>query len=107
MPNSPIALNNLGYFLVERGSQLDEAVDLIKKALRIDPKNQSYIDSLGWAYFSFGKLDAGGIAFKRASRLDIESASIQEHPGHYTFVKVTRWPPAPFGTGIAIDRKSY
>ncbi len=81
MPNSPIALNNLGYFLVERGSQLDEAVDLIKKALRIDPQNPSYIDSLGWAYFKLGKLELAELHLREASRLDIESASIQEHLG--------------------------
>ena len=49
------ALNSLGYMLAERGDRLDEAVQLLQRALKIDPENPSYLDSLGWAYFQQGK----------------------------------------------------
>ncbi|HQU86829.1 MAG TPA: tetratricopeptide repeat protein, partial [Pyrinomonadaceae bacterium] len=55
-PDNPNALNNLGYFLVERNVKLDEALGLIKKALQIDSTNPNYLDSLGWAYFKLDKL---------------------------------------------------
>jgi len=45
------------YFLVERGENLPEALDLIQRAIAIDPTNPSYLDSLGWAYFRQGRLD--------------------------------------------------
>ena len=56
-PEHAAALNYLGYMLAERGERLDESVELIKRALAIDPDNGSYLDSLGWAYFKDGKLD--------------------------------------------------
>ena len=36
--------------LADRGIRLDEATDLIKRALAEDPNNAAYQDSLGWAY---------------------------------------------------------
>ena len=62
------ALNSLGYLLADHGQRLDEAVDLVQRALKIEPANPSFLDSLGWAYFRQGKLDlrrpaadAGGV----------------------------------------------
>ena len=51
------ALNSLGYMLADHGQRLDEAVDLVQRALKIEPANPSFLDSLGWAYFRQGKLD--------------------------------------------------
>lgn len=79
-PRNPMALNNLGYFLVERNDKLAEAVDLIQQAVKIDPNNPSYLDSLGWAYFKLGKLDEAEKYLKNASRLSA-SATIFEHLG--------------------------
>ena len=80
-PRNPIALNNLGYFLVERNEKLDEALDLIQQAVRIDPTNPSYLDSLGWAYFKLGKFTEAENNLKEAAKYDSSSATIQEHLG--------------------------
>ncbi len=80
-PNNPIALNNLGYFLVERGERFEEALELIKQALAIDENNPSYLDSLGWAYFKLGKFDEAEKYLKKAVMIDPTSATIQEHLG--------------------------
>ncbi len=45
------ANNFLGYLFVERGEKLDEAINLIEKALESEPTNGAYLDSLGWAYY--------------------------------------------------------
>ena len=58
-PQDANALNSLGYMLAERGDRLDEAVELLQRALKIDPANPSFLDSLGWAYFQQGHLDLG------------------------------------------------
>lgn len=80
-PGNPIALNNLGYFLLERDERLSEALDLILEALKVDPTNPSYIDSLGWAYFKLGKFAEAEKYLKDAARIDTGSATIQEHLG--------------------------
>lgn len=80
-PGNPIALNNLGYFLVERGEKPGEAVELIGRALKIDPKNPSYLDSLGWAYFKMGKLSEAEKYLSDAARADADSSTIREHLG--------------------------
>lgn len=80
-PQNPVALNNLGYFLTERGERLDEALQLIKQAVEIDSGNPSYLDSLGWVYFKLGKLDDAEKYLKNALRIDDSSTTIQEHLG--------------------------
>ena len=50
-PDCHQASNFLGYFFVERGEKLDEALSLIENALSFEPKNGAYLDSLGWAYY--------------------------------------------------------
>lgn len=78
---NPIALNNLGYFLIERKQKLDEALNLIQQAVRIDPTNPSYLDSLGWAYFQLGKYSEAEKHLRNAAKYDATSATIQEHLG--------------------------
>ncbi len=80
-PGNPIALNNLGYFLVERNERLEEAAQMIRQALAIDPTNPSYLDSLGWAYFKLGKYGEAEKYLRDAVRYDSGSATIQEHLG--------------------------
>ena len=80
-PEYADALNALGYFYADNGTNLDEAVDLIKKALKKSPKQAGYLDSLGWAYFKQGKLDEALRQLEMALRLMPESAEIQDHLG--------------------------
>jgi len=80
-PGNPIALNNLGYFLLERNEKLEEALKLIEQAVAVDPTNPSYLDSLGWAYFKSGKMDEAEKHIKNALRYDPSSATINEHLG--------------------------
>ncbi len=80
-PDNPIALNNLGYFMVEQNKQLDKALEMIKKALRSDPTNPSYLDSLGWAYFKLGNYVEAEKYIRKAIRRGTDSAEIYEHLG--------------------------
>lgn len=81
MPDNPIALNNLGYFLLERDEKINEAFELIQQAVKIDPTNSSYLDSLGWAYFKLGKFSEAEDYLKEAAGLNPTSATINEHLG--------------------------
>lgn len=50
-PDFHEANNFLGYFFAENNKDLDEAIQLINKALKVEPKNGAYLDSLGWVYY--------------------------------------------------------
>ncbi len=80
-PNDATALNNLGYFLAERGERLPEALDMIKRAVKSEPTNPNYLDSLGWVYFKLGQLDEAERHLNDAARRNTRSSTVQEHLG--------------------------
>ncbi len=60
--NNDSALNYLGYMLADRNERLDEAYQMVKKALDLKPDSGAYLDSLGWVYYRQGKYsDAEGL----------------------------------------------
>jgi tetratricopeptide (TPR) repeat protein len=79
--NNPTALNNLGYFLTEHDQQLEEARDMIERAVRAEPQNASFLDSLGWVNYKLGKLKEAERYLSDAARRNPTSATIQEHLG--------------------------
>jgi tetratricopeptide (TPR) repeat protein len=56
-PEEPMILNNLGNTLLVLNEKLDEAFNLIERAVKASPYNAMFRDSLGWAYFKLGKLN--------------------------------------------------
>jgi predicted Zn-dependent protease len=56
-PRSAIYLNYLGYMWVDKGINLEEAGQLIKQALELQPTNWMIMDSMGWYYFKVGKFE--------------------------------------------------
>lgn len=80
-PNDATALNNLGYFLTERNERLPEALDMIKRAVKSEPTNPNYLDSLGWVYFKLGQLDEAERYLNDAARRNTRSSTVQEHLG--------------------------
>jgi tetratricopeptide (TPR) repeat protein len=84
-PENAGALNYLGYMLADRNVRLDEAFDLIKKAVDIDPNNGAYLDSLGWVYFRQGKLhDAEGTLIRAIDRMGTDP-TVHDHLGDVYF----------------------
>jgi Flp pilus assembly protein TadD len=80
-PDNATALNNLGYFLVQRNERLDEALLMIQRAVRADPTNASFLDSLGWAFYRLGRFEEAERNLVEAARLDQTSSTIHEHLG--------------------------
>ena len=80
-PDNPTALNNLGYFLTERGEKLDEALLLIQRAVNIEPTNSSFLDSLGWLYFKRSQYDQARQYIEQAIGYDGRSATQHDHLG--------------------------
>lgn len=54
-PNDDSALNDLGFLLADQGRSLDEAIDLLQRAVQIRPSEPAYLDSLGWALHRAGR----------------------------------------------------
>lgn len=81
-PDSYQALNYVGYTLAEQDRDLDRALELLRRANELSP-NQSYIvDSLAWALFKKGDLDAALAEIRRAVEIDGDAdAAIWEHYG--------------------------
>jgi len=48
-PDNADALNYLGYTWVDRGENLTEAFEMIRRALELEPGSGAITDSLGWA----------------------------------------------------------
>lgn len=80
-PDNPTALNFLGYLWADHERNLDQAVDLIERALAQDPDNGAYIDSLGWAYYRLGRLGEARVQLERAARLTGGDPVVLEHLG--------------------------
>ena len=55
-PDHAHALNALGYSLADRNIRLDEANDLVTRAVALAPEDPFIMDSLGWVQFRQGKL---------------------------------------------------
>ena len=76
-----MALNYLGYSYADRGIHLDQAVDLVQKALKIRPDDGFYLDSLGWAYYKQEKFKKALRLLKRAVDLVPDDSVLREHLG--------------------------
>ena len=74
-------LNYLGYMLADRGMRLDEALNMIKKAVDLDPANGAYLDSLGWAYYKLGKYELAEDTLIKASQRIGTDPTVQDHLG--------------------------
>jgi tetratricopeptide (TPR) repeat protein len=78
--NAPV-LNYYGYMLGDLGIRLDEAEALVQKALKEDPYNGAYLDSLGWIYFKENKLTASESTLRKAVEREPHDATIHSHLG--------------------------
>jgi len=78
--NAPV-LNYYGYMLGDLGIRLDEAETLVQQALKEDPYNGAYLDSLGWIYFKENKLGASESTLRKAVERERHDATIHSHLG--------------------------
>jgi tetratricopeptide (TPR) repeat protein len=81
LPPNATLQNNLGYLLLETKGDLTEATRLIQEALKQEPDNGSFVDSLGWAQYLSGKAQEAEVALKRAAQLRPFSAEVRSHYG--------------------------
>ncbi|HMP82964.1 MAG TPA: tetratricopeptide repeat protein [Verrucomicrobiota bacterium] len=81
-PDFAAALNYLGYMWADRGENLEEAERLIARALKIEPNNEAYLDSMGWVRFKQGDYKSALKYIQKAIEASEEpDAEIYDHLG--------------------------
>lgn len=84
-PDSAQAYNALGYSLADRNLRLDEAAQLIDKALSLTPDDPFILDSKGWVLFRQGKPAAALEALQKAY-VQKPDAEIAAHIGEVLWI---------------------
>jgi len=84
-PDNPDALNFIGYSYVERGINLEEAENMIQKALTLKPDDPYIMDSLAWLYYTKKDYQKALEIQKKVVLKVKDDATILEHMGDILF----------------------
>jgi len=76
-----VYLNYYGYTLVDKELDIPKGIMIIKKALKTEPENTYYLDSLAWGYYKFDKCDKAYNIMKKV--IDIEGLKEKELIEHW------------------------
>jgi tetratricopeptide (TPR) repeat protein len=80
-PRNASALNYLGYMFADREVNLEEALELIQRAVELEPNNGAYLDSLGWVYYRLGRLDEAERYLRLALERVPRDPTVNDHLG--------------------------
>ncbi|MFD1509813.1 tetratricopeptide repeat protein [Lacimonas salitolerans] len=80
-PEQPQVLNYLGYSLVEQQRKLDEALDMIERAVAARPDSGYIVDSLGWVLYRLGRYEEAVGQMERAAELMPTDSVVNDHLG--------------------------
>ncbi len=80
-PDQPLVLNYLGYSWVDQGMNLDEAFNMLQRAVELRPTDGYIVDSLGWAHYKLGHNDEAVKQLERAIDLKPSDPVINDHLG--------------------------
>ncbi|MGE3872148.1 MAG: tetratricopeptide repeat protein [Parvibaculaceae bacterium] len=80
-PDQPMVLNYLGYSMIDKKLNLNEAIAMVRKAVELKPNDGYIVDSLGWAHFRLGEYDEAVKQLERAVELKPADPVIADHLG--------------------------
>ena len=80
-PDHPSVLNYMGYSWVDMDINLQEGLEMIRKAVSLRPNDGYMVDSLGWAYYKLGQIEEAVIELERAVELRPGDPTINDHLG--------------------------
>jgi tetratricopeptide (TPR) repeat protein len=101
-PDQPFVLNYLGYSWVEMGRNLEEATEMIERAVAQRPTAGFIVDSLGWGHYMMGNYEEAVRQLERAVQLTPGDSTINEHLGD-AYWRVGRKREATFQWQHALD----
>jgi tetratricopeptide (TPR) repeat protein len=92
--NSAEACNYVAFMWADHNLHLDEAEEMVGRALQFDPNNGAFLDTLGWVYYRKGKFeDALSELLRAAQNLNRPDPVVFEHIGD-AYSKLNRGPQA-------------
>ena len=65
-PNHVEALNALGYTLADRTDRYQEALELVERALALEPDEDHIVDSMGWVLYRLGRHEEAAVHLRRS-----------------------------------------
>jgi tetratricopeptide (TPR) repeat protein len=65
-PDDPSVNNDLGYLYADQGKNLPRAESMIRIALKSEPDNVAYLDSLGWVLLKLGRVEEARTFLQKA-----------------------------------------
>ena len=80
-PDQPLVLNYLGYSWIEKGLNLERALDMVKKAVNLRPGDGYIVDSLGWGLYQLGRYEDSVREMERAVLLRAHDPVLSDHLG--------------------------
>ncbi|MEJ5368453.1 MAG: tetratricopeptide repeat protein [Bryobacteraceae bacterium] len=80
-PRSASAMNYLGYMLADRNVRLQEALELIQKAVALEPTNSAFLDSLGWVYYRLNRLEEAAEWLQKSLARSSRDPTVHDHMG--------------------------
>ena len=85
-PDSPHAYNALGFSLADRNLRLQEALELIQRAVSLAPNDPYIIDSLGWVLFRLKEYEQAEKTLRKAYSIKADQ-EIAVHLGELLWVQ--------------------
>jgi len=79
-PEDVSALNDLGYLWADANKNIERAYRMIEQAVRQEPDNAAYRDSLGWVLFRQGRLEEAVLELEKAAASEADPV-ILDHLG--------------------------
>jgi tetratricopeptide (TPR) repeat protein len=80
-PGNASILNYLGYAYIDRGLNYEAALDMIRRAVELEPQSGYIVDSLGWAHYRMGRYELAARFLERAVELSPGEALLNDHLG--------------------------
>lgn len=80
-PDHPYLINYLAYGWADRGLHLDEALEMLQRAVALRPGDGYISDSLGWVLYKLGRYDEALPELERAVELLPYDATLNDHLG--------------------------
>ncbi|MEP3783374.1 tetratricopeptide repeat protein [Ascidiaceihabitans sp.] len=105
-PDQPQVLNYLGYSMVEKQINLDEALGMIEKAVAKEPDSGYIVDSLGWVLYRLGRYGEAVAHMERAVELMPVDPVVNDHLGD-VYWAVGRTREAEFQWSRALSFAEY
>lgn len=80
-PDQASLLNYLGYSWIDRGENLDRALGMIEKAVKLSPDDGYILDSLAWAYYRLGRYEEAVAPMELAIGTMASDPVVNDHLG--------------------------